>query len=101
MSRKYEQINRTVTKLETIVTECTCDLCGRTDGPWDDFDTDKPQYHGDKVEVVIRMKEGHIGYGPEGGGHYQEKEYDVCTDCFKSKIMPVFPVPPRIENVDW
>jgi hypothetical protein len=76
------KIYKTVTKPATTyqeVDQIACDLCGRTTRKrWkeDGFDA---------LETEVRIKEG-SSY-PEGGSG-TEIEFDVCPDCFKSKLIP-------------
>jgi len=96
MARKFEMKDHVIRRQERTLVECTCDLCGAGGGPWDDF-----FYHGtpgQRLESVVSLKDGSSN---QGGGYYDQYSYDVCPDCFKSKIMPIFPNPPRKEFIDW
>lgn len=60
---------------EQRLSHVTCDICG---------DEIKKEMY-DATEMTIEMRTG-SSY-PEGG--YGEKiEYDLCDECFKSKLMP-------------
>lgn len=97
MARTYQLKDHVLRRQENVLVECTCDICGKAGGPWDDFFDDA--FFGDKVEVIIRFKEGTLR--EDGSGNYVEREYDVCADCFKGRIMGKIPRPPREENQSW
>lgn len=75
-----------------------CDLCGtktQVNGLW-------PGQFGNSAETTVEMKQGD-GWGTDGGD-IAVTSFDVCIDCFQSKVVPWFRsqgAEPRIENIDW
>lgn len=74
--KKYE--TRTITRTETYIEEIVCDLCNKP-LDWNDI------FPYGVNETEISMKEG-TSY-PEGGNG-TEIEIDICTTCFKDKLIP-------------
>ena len=60
-----------------------CDLCGAK-SPTNDSWTDEP-FQVCETEVSFK-----IGSNYPEGGSVEEWKYDVCPNCFKNKIMPLF-----------
>ena len=96
MAREFAK--EIVTREVTVVTSISCDLCkkvGRlSDQSFGEFD-------GDVAECEVSCTTGEQGYD------YGDKvivRYDVCPDCFRSKIVPLFEacgVSPRVEKVSY
>lgn len=103
--RRHETETKEVTETKTTtkLVECTCDLCGTPGGPWGGDDRWERRYAnnnnmGDYISVCICFEQGN-SY-PEGG-HSTTQYYDVCPECFESKIKPLFPNPPNEKESDW
>jgi hypothetical protein len=82
-----EQVPATTRKSYTI----TCDLCGK----------DTEQKYGEVAETCVSCATGER-YGSEG--QYDKITFDVCVDCFKSKLVPWFAaqgVTPRESDCSW
>lgn len=74
-----------------VCVELTCDLCGRAApspddqgrygrAPWTDESYD--------VDTVLILRESGSNY-PEGSSTETES-FDVCPDCWKTKVVPWF-----------
>lgn len=82
----------------TLVDTVTCDLCG----------TKKPGHScwnaGDDFNIAATRLEMEIGWGCPDGGDKTETSYDICTNCFQTKLMPWLEsqgAKPTVTNVDW
>lgn len=77
-------------RTETVVVGCKCDLCG-ADGK-DGFDSSK--WKGCDIDkTALKMtteviRENGESY-PEGGSK-KVQWFDVCPDCWKTKVVPWF-----------
>jgi hypothetical protein len=92
--RTYE--NRTVETPIRHLAELKCDVCGviGRNGKWE-----KHSYS--ILETEIKMVDG---VGSPDGGASTETSFDICPDCFKSKLVPWFEsfgARPSVEKVDW
>lgn len=90
MARRFET-QMTKPRETRVCVELTCDLCGRTAPGPDDYGrygraTWTDESYG--VDTVLILRESGSGY-PEG--RFTETEsFDVCPDCWKTKVVPWF-----------
>jgi len=78
-------------KIETVVGSVTCDICKR--------EIKNGGYNIDEVE--LRYKEG---FGCLEGGQGTCIEFDICSDCFKGKLIPFLKecgAEPVVSEWDW
>jgi len=80
---------------DKIVDSINCDVCNRNhpNGHW------RRDSSFDIIETEVKLKTGYIY--PEGGSG-TEISYDICPDCFRNVLIPLFEsigVHPRTE--DW
>ncbi len=76
---------KTITAQREELESLTCDLCGKQ-VPVDDWthsEGDSGQFRIARTRVSLR--EGYVY--PEGGSG-EEVEYDICPECFKTKLIP-------------
>lgn len=75
-----------------------CELCLKTTKNAENWDS-KSSY--DIAETIITLREGRSF--PEGGS-IESIIFDICTDCFKTKLMPWFVTQgaqARVEKTEW
>lgn len=87
----------TTNEYERVIS-MTCDLCGKTikTNQWDGE-------RGDNImDTEVSIETG-WGYGGDGG-RTEKYEYDICPQCFRSKLMAWLETQgakPRIVKRDW
>ncbi len=72
---KHYIFKHTPATTKRVCKKVTCDLCGE--------ETDNSGFDVDNVEVTCRTGEQY----PECGSG-EEIEVDMCSDCFKNKLVP-------------
>jgi hypothetical protein len=102
MAVEIKKTTVTRTSEESKIVSVTCDLCGFVDKDahidysegtvW----STRSSYETTNVLVSCSEKSSF----PEGG-HSDIESFDVCPECFKSKIRPLFPCAPRVVRNDW
>ncbi len=84
---------RTKTITETITVDTKCDICDKS--------IQESLY--ETLEMEISIKEG-VNYGSDGA-HGTETEVDLCSDCFKNKLLVWLKeehnVNPRVREYDY
>ncbi len=76
---------------EERLDKVVCDLCQKT--------IKEERYEVDTVVVTYRNGDNY----PEGGSG-EETSFDVCSDCWKEKLLPWFKeqgASPQCEEWDW
>lgn len=85
--RRYEE--KKTTSTYTSCVSLTCDICGAAaptpSASWSGRAwVDAGSY--DILDVKVRLKDG-ASY-PEGG-HGERVGFDICPECFRSKLVPL------------
>ena len=73
---------------KTVVTGCTCDLCGRQ-GDGASFDDDRGWGKVDGVTIRTKVSRKTGEQWPEGS-HVKTQSFDVCPECWATKVVPWF-----------
>jgi hypothetical protein len=66
---------------DTVTVSITCDLCGRESQRPDGWGKDAFDVRSVTIEAVE-------GYSFPEGGDYETTGYDLCPDCFWSRLVP-------------
>lgn len=78
--RRYER--QEVKRQEDVLIEIRCDLCGchgRGANRWRTDDSSEVKY------TTVQMEDG---YRYPEGGCVEITDFDICTDCFRDKLIP-------------
>jgi len=79
-----EVVTREVKEVETRVVTVTCDVCGRHS--YDRHNWFDP--NGWECRVTHTQIKSETGYNRPMDGEIDFLEADICTDCFKNRVVP-------------
>ena len=88
-----QEIEIPATKAMQVV-RIDCDICGREI---------KPEGHCEVRRTIVSITEGRA-YGSDGGDT-ETREFDVCAECFREKLVPWISshrgTEPRVQESNW
>lgn len=86
MARKTRMV--TVKSERVEILEIICDLCEKT-APEPDSESGNPwtAAHGEVANTTIEME---LGDGDLEEGTVKVTSFDICPECFKTKLIPFF-----------
>lgn len=100
--RKQEQRTETQVVEKTVVVSLTCDICGKEYKDKEKFGYEFKnvgEFHSTKVSISSGEQ-----LDWNGGGWEDTFEFDVCPECFRSKLIPWFEsqhAKPTLTRIDW
>ena len=70
--------NKTVSYTERVPDEIVCDICGKKT---------KESWNGPSEQKEVEVSYTSVDLHP-GGGWEEKLSFDICPECFKSKLIP-------------
>lgn len=100
--KKTEKRTQTETIERVVVISLTCDICGQE---YEDQEKSGNDFKsiGEFHSTKVLMSNGEQ-LDWNGGGWDDTIEFDICPDCFRSKLVPWFEsqhAKPTLTRMDW